>query len=695
MSQKELWPGWETVRVIGSGGFGKVYEIRKSDGTGDYPSALKVITIPQSPDEYSAYVDDGYDEKSITAIFKSQIDDIVSEFQMMAQFKGTSNIVSYEEHMIVPHEDGHGWDILIRMELLTSLPDYFNQRGMSEADVIKLGMDICRALELCAQKNIIHRDIKPQNIFVNAFGDFKLGDFGIARTMEHTTKATKIGTYNYMAPEVYQGRPYNATADLYSLGLTMYWLLNERRLPFQPLPPAVPTAAQNSEAQSRRLSGEPFNPPKNVGNGVGQVILKACAAIPANRYRSASEMRTALANVQLAHEQAEELAPEDPNYEKRKLHCENCGAVITEKTAVCPNCGYETGVTVSRFDTICKKCGCTTPAGLECCTACGAVLREEPPEPEQRQHLGGGAAPKRFCVTCGLVIPEGEKSCPICSKKVRQTSQTPPHKIPRRFCTNCGRAIPGDAAKCPFCVEQKEQETHSAHRANGSRMLRSTSQYELRQLLYRETKPYLSFEIRCPKSMINKPFVVDLTFDNGEKASFKIPEIMKSGQILRRTNNGAKLPPCIFIQVWYADKNEAVNSMETNFDNLYRTDSPSDNAKNDKYVVCPLCNGSKHYTYVDGRGFIAKFFEDKCHGCNGAGVLPMNAAADQLFQEIGQLRSLAANNPVIKKDCPVCHGLGKAFMRMSHVPFGKMRTQILTPCPMCHGKSIRKGKDVI
>lgn len=294
MGADQMWPGWDTVRTIGSGGFGKVYEIQKTDSTGSYRSALKVISIPKSADEYREYADNGYDDKSITAIFKSQVDDIVSEFKMMSQFKGTSNIVSYEDHMIVPHGDGRGWDVLIRMELLTSLPDYINQYGLTEGQVIQLGQNICHALELCGQRDIIHRDIKPQNIFVNEFGDFKLGDFGIARTMDHTTKATKTGTYSYMAPEVYSGRSYGASVDIYSLGLVLYWLLNERRLPFVPMPPVVPTAAQNNEAQMRRLGGDTIPEPKYGSDALKVAVLKACFFDTAQRFASPKMFRQAL-----------------------------------------------------------------------------------------------------------------------------------------------------------------------------------------------------------------------------------------------------------------------------------------------------------------------------------------------------------------------------------------------------------------
>lgn len=286
MEADQMWPGWDTVRTIGSGGFGEVYEIQKTDSTGSYRSALKVISIPKSADEYREYADNGYDDKSITAIFKSQVDDIVSEFKMMSQFKGTSNIVSYEDHMIVPHGNGRGWDVLIRMELLTSLPDYINQYGLTEGQVIQLGQNICHALELCGQRDIIHRDIKPQNIFVNEFGDFKLGDFGIARTMDHTTKATKTGTYSYMAPEVYSGRSYGASVDIYSLGLVLYWLLNERRQPFEPMPPSGLTAPQINEAQMKRLSGDRIPEPKYGNGALKAAVLKACSFDAAQRFAS-------------------------------------------------------------------------------------------------------------------------------------------------------------------------------------------------------------------------------------------------------------------------------------------------------------------------------------------------------------------------------------------------------------------------
>ena len=113
------------------------------------------------------------------------------------------------------HKKDPGWDIYIRMELLESFVEYTKHRELTEGDVIRLGIDICNALELCERQKIIHRDIKPANIFVSTSGSFKLGDFGIARKLERANSTmSHKGTYSYMAPEIFYGeRHYDSTID--------------------------------------------------------------------------------------------------------------------------------------------------------------------------------------------------------------------------------------------------------------------------------------------------------------------------------------------------------------------------------------------------------------------------------------------------------------------------------------------------
>ncbi len=286
---------WKIKRLIGEGSFGKVYEIEREDFGRTYKAALKIITIPSSQSEVKSIKADGMDDDSVTSYFRSFVEEVVDEFALMSKLKGNSNIVSYEDHMVIEHPDEIRWDILIRMELLTPLTDYTTENGMTRREIIQLGIDICKALELCQKYNIIHRDIKPENIFVSENGDYKLGDFGIARTIEKTTNGlSKKGTYTYMAPEVYKGEAYGSSVDLYSLGLVMYRLLNNNRVPFLPAYPEPITYSDRETAMTKRLSGAALPKPANDDGRLSEIILKACAYSPKDRYSSPMQMRMEL-----------------------------------------------------------------------------------------------------------------------------------------------------------------------------------------------------------------------------------------------------------------------------------------------------------------------------------------------------------------------------------------------------------------
>ena len=287
--EKALWPGWKTVRLIGRGSFGAVYEIERDNYGHKEKAALKVISIPQSASDIDDLVSDGYDEESITSRFEGYMQDIVREYSMMADMKGCANIVYCDDRKPIQHDDGMGWDIFIKMELLTALPRTLG-KTVTDEQVIRIGMDICNALAFCEKRNVLHRDIKPQNIFVAPDGTYKLGDFGIAKTAERTTSGTKTGTYKYMAPEVYNNQPYGGKADIYSLGLVLYWLLNERRTPFLTLPPSTPTSTDEDKARARRFSGEQIPEPVHGSKELKRIVLKACSYDAKDRYQSAEEM---------------------------------------------------------------------------------------------------------------------------------------------------------------------------------------------------------------------------------------------------------------------------------------------------------------------------------------------------------------------------------------------------------------------
>ena len=290
-----IFGSWYITEKIGEGAYGQVFIIERHELGVVYKSALKALTIPQDKNEIKSVMSDGMSEAEVTEYYKGLVQNIVNEFIVMSRLKGNSHIVSYEDHMIVEHEDDIGWDILIRMELLTPLIQHTSEQLLEEREVLKLGIDICKALEFCRKYDLIHRDIKPENIFIAPSGDYKLGDFGIAKTVEKTRVGlSRKGTYLYMAPEVYSGEAYGATVDIYSLGIVMYKLLNNNRTPFMPEYPNKITYEDREESMSRRIRGEEISAPENGSEELKQIVLKACAFEAKNRFSTAAEMRRAL-----------------------------------------------------------------------------------------------------------------------------------------------------------------------------------------------------------------------------------------------------------------------------------------------------------------------------------------------------------------------------------------------------------------
>ena len=243
------WSDWKIVKYLGGSADTKVYEIERKVSEKLEKGALKIISGSVS-----------------------EVESYVQQFRILEEMQGQSNIVGYDELTVVPHEDGVGGDVFIRMELLISLPqrlkkDYFDE------NVIKLGVDISNALILCEKEHIIHGNIKPNNILVSKDEEYKLSDFSILKNADITASEKQKTGMEYQAPEVLRGEPYGHTVDIYSLGMVMYWLLNNQTLP---------------------CKDEKLQPPAIGSEKLKEIVMKACESCPEDRYASAQELYDAL-----------------------------------------------------------------------------------------------------------------------------------------------------------------------------------------------------------------------------------------------------------------------------------------------------------------------------------------------------------------------------------------------------------------
>ena len=296
----QAFPDWEVREQLGHGAYGQVYRCAKREYATEMQAAIKVIAIPKDPQELAEREAEGMDRDAVYRYYKGLVDDCVREIRVMAAVKSAANVVSIDDFKVIEKTGEIGWYVLIRMELLKSFTVYAKNRQFTEAEVVKLGIDICSALEVCHRQKIIHRDIKPANIMVSEFGDFKLGDFGIARKLQQGmgNHLSSKGTQAFMAPEVPGHQPYDERVDLYSLGLVLYQMLNNGRPPFvDPTKPQL-TYEDKEQAIRRRFQGERLPPPPHASLALSAVILRACSFRPQGRFASATEMKQALERVQ-------------------------------------------------------------------------------------------------------------------------------------------------------------------------------------------------------------------------------------------------------------------------------------------------------------------------------------------------------------------------------------------------------------
>lgn len=288
----KLWNGWEIADKIGEGRTGDVYRaVKHEDGMNLY-CAIKYISLPRSIDELEKLVKDGIinDKSEAINYYKRILDDIKKEIAIMKKFNGNSYIIDCYDYYQETKINETGFDFYLRMELANDITSYLSNKKDIVLDVIQMGIDICTALEACHKENIVHRDIKPNNIFIGNDGKFKLGDFGIANDNKNNNTEV-IGTLNYMAPEVYNKEKITIATDIYSLGLVMYKFLNKDRLPF------VNNFVNEDKAFKLRMSG--FNIPsiKKIDKDLMKIIIKACSYEKNNRYKDPTSMKKDLIEV--------------------------------------------------------------------------------------------------------------------------------------------------------------------------------------------------------------------------------------------------------------------------------------------------------------------------------------------------------------------------------------------------------------
>lgn len=279
--RRVLWDGWRIVDKIGEGSTGEVYKAVKNNGNANVYSAIKYISFPKTTGDIDELIRLGLIKSRNEAndYYKKILDELKKDFDIIRRYNN-QYILNYYDYYQEPHRDGVGYDVYLRMELVSEVLGDFNNKKLLVNDIAQMGIDICNALEFLKRYGIVHKNIKPNNIFIGSDGKYKLGDFGALDKIDNNCL--------YVAPEVYKNENITNSADLYSLGLVMYQFLNRGKLPF------VSLFVSDKMAFKLRMSGSVIPIIKGVSNDLMTIIFNACAFYVTDRYKDVSVMKAAL-----------------------------------------------------------------------------------------------------------------------------------------------------------------------------------------------------------------------------------------------------------------------------------------------------------------------------------------------------------------------------------------------------------------
>ena len=269
--------------VLGAGGMGKVYKVRNV--LSDRVEAMKIL-LPDLSDQ------------------KSLVDRFLIEIKVLAALHHP-NIAELRTALTIDNQ------LVMIMEFVdgVSIARRLDSGPIPVRDALPCLDQVLAALSYAHKQNIIHRDIKPANMMITPAGMVKLMDFGIARSGTQTgltMTGTTLGSVSYMSPEQVKCEPIDARSDLYSIGVTFYEIVTGQK----------PFVDENNFAVMKAHIEQPPRPPielnPEIPLALNQLILKAMAKDPAQRFQSADALRHELGKIASASSQPTQLLPTAP-----------------------------------------------------------------------------------------------------------------------------------------------------------------------------------------------------------------------------------------------------------------------------------------------------------------------------------------------------------------------------------------------
>lgn len=258
---------WKLVRPLGEGGMGSVYLGVRTDGTFDRNVAIK-------------FVRRGMDSPALRLRLEAERRILARlDHPNIARLLDAGATPEGQPYLVMDYVQGR------------SIIDYVAQQDLTVRQRVALFLQVCSAVDYAHRNLVVHRDLKPGNILVDASGTVRLLDFGIAKLLDPSLAPSgvtqlRLMSFEWASPEQIRGESATTATDVYSLGAVLYQVLSGQ-LPFK--------VEGLSTLEAERLIFQTTPPPpgslnRQIGGDLNNIVLKALRHEPSGRYQSVAEL---------------------------------------------------------------------------------------------------------------------------------------------------------------------------------------------------------------------------------------------------------------------------------------------------------------------------------------------------------------------------------------------------------------------
>lgn len=256
------------------------YAVKGEDGISE--ASFWVVEFPVSADDYFVLCENGMTEEQAVDFFRQAAEDFIGSIRKQTENESENNLLHIEESDITVSDDGRCSTVMLLTKQVYSLQAYFSRHYMDAEDVVRLGIQMCKAVMAIKANELPCRLLTVDNIFVDFDKNFYLGCFG------------NEADIRFQSPEEHRGEQTVYNADVHSIGVIMYTLLNDNRLPLLPPNVTIPTESEIAAAVQNRHAGVPLPPPRHSSAALSGIVLKACAYKAKARFTGTDELKNTL-----------------------------------------------------------------------------------------------------------------------------------------------------------------------------------------------------------------------------------------------------------------------------------------------------------------------------------------------------------------------------------------------------------------